>query len=126
MRQQRGYPTPAPAVSALKDVNDVPLTRKVPTRALSYLSERLYRSFRCQVRLVMRGGAAMVLHPLFSHRESTQDVDNIHRPFMSEYRALVFPDAEQHLRTFIAETARKFGLGADWMNDHADVALPWI
>jgi hypothetical protein len=44
---------------------------------------------------------------------------------VSEYRALGFPDGEQRLRICIAETARKFGLGADWMNDHADGALPW-
>jgi hypothetical protein len=67
----------------------------------------------------------MVLHPLCSHRESTYDVDYIHRSFASEYRALGFPDAEQRLRTCIAKTARKFGLSTDWMNDHADVALPW-
>jgi hypothetical protein len=72
------HPQPAPAVrTALKDVNDVPLPRKVLNQALSDLSERLYRSFRCKVRLVVHGGAVMVLHPLFSHREreSTQDVD---------------------------------------------------
>ena len=109
----------------MKDENNVPLTRKLLKQALSDLSEKLYRFFRRQVRLVVHGGAVMVLHPLFSHRESTQDVDYIHRSFVSEYRALGFPDAEQRLRTCIAETARKFGLGADWMNDHADVALPW-
>jgi len=67
----------------------------------------------------------MVLHPSLSHRESTQDVDYLYRSFVSEYRALGFPDAGQRLRTCIAETAHKFVLGADWMNDHADVALPW-
>jgi hypothetical protein len=67
----------------------------------------------------------MVLHPSLSHRESTQDVDYVHRSFVSEYRALGFPDAGQRLRLCIAETAYKFSLGADWMNDHADVALPW-
>jgi len=111
--------------SSLKEVNDVPLTRKVLTRVLCDLSERLYRSFRRQVRLVVHGGAVMVLHPHMKHRESTQDVDYIHRSFVSEYRALGFADAEQRLRTCIAETALTFGLGADWMNDHADVALPW-
>ena len=113
------------AASSLKEVNDVPLTRKVLTRALRDLSERLYRSFRRQVRLVVHGGAVMVLHPSMKHRESTQDVDYIHRSFVSEYRALGFADAEQRLRMCIAETALTFGLGADWMNDHADVALPW-
>jgi hypothetical protein len=125
-----GYPSKpdlmtSPPVPVLKEVNEVSLTRKLLTRALSDLSERLYRSFRRQVRLVVHGGAVMVLHPSFSHRESTQDVDYVHRSFVSEYRALGFPDAEQRLRMCIAGTARQFGLGADWMNDHADVALPW-
>jgi len=114
-----------PPVPILKEMNDVPLTRKLLTQALYDLSERLYRSFKRQVRLVVHGGAVMVLHPSLSHRESTQDVDYLHRSFVSEYRALGFPDAGQRLRTCIAETAHKFVLGVDWMNDHADVALPW-
>jgi hypothetical protein len=72
----------------------------------------------------VHGGAVMVLHSHFTHRESTQDVDYIHRSFANEYRALGFTDAEQRLRTCIAETAYRYNLGADWMNDHADVALP--
>ncbi|KAN0111862.1 hypothetical protein V8E52_008068 [Russula decolorans] len=108
----------------LKPVNDIPLTRALLKRVLSDFSERLYRSFRRQVRLVVHGGAVMVLHPSFTHRDSTQDVDYIHRSFAKEYRALGFQDAEQRLRGCIAETACKFNLGADWMNDHADVALP--
>lgn len=108
----------------LRPVNDVPLTRKLLKQVLSDLSERLYRSFRQQVRLVVHGGAVMVLHSHFTHRESTQDVDYIHRSFANEYRALGFTDAEQRLRTCIAETAYRYNLGADWMNDHADVALP--
>jgi hypothetical protein len=87
--------------------------------------ERLYHSFRRQVRLVVHGGTVMVLHPSFSHRESNQDVDYVDHSFVSEYRALSFPDAKQRLRTCIAETAHQFDLGADWMNDHTDVALPW-
>jgi len=110
--------------SLLKPVNDIPLTRTLLKQALSDLSERLYRSFRRQVRLVVHGGAVMVLHPSFTHRESTQDVDYIHRSFVKEYSALGFPDVEQRLRGCIAETACRFNLGADWMNDHADVALP--
>lgn len=113
-----------PTAPTLKPVNDVPLTRTLLLQVLSDLSERLYRSFRRQVRLVVHGGAVMVLHPYFTHRESTQDVDYIHRSFVSEYRALGFSDAEQRLRACIAETAYRFHLGADWMNDHADVALP--
>jgi hypothetical protein len=118
-------PTVPAVPSLLKPVNDVPLTRTLLKQVLSDLSERLYRSFRRQVRLVVHGGAVMVLHPSFTHRDSTQDVDYIHRSFAKEYRALGFPDAEQRLRACIAETAYRFNLGADWMNDHADVALPW-
>jgi hypothetical protein len=111
-------------VPTLKAINDTPLTRKFLKQVLTDLSERLYRSFGRQVRLVVHGGAVMVLHPSFTHRESTQDVDYIHRSFVSEFRALGYKDAEQRLRKCIAETALKFNLGADWMNDHADVALP--
>jgi hypothetical protein len=115
----------ARAAPTLKPINDIPLTRTLLKQVLSDLSERLYRSFRRQVRLVVHGGAVMVLHPSFTHRDSTQDVDYIHRSFLKEYRALGFPDAEQRLRGCIAETAYRYKLGADWMNDHADVALPW-
>src|SRR5713101_5607663 len=117
-------PTTAPAGPSLRPINDIPLNRTLLKKVLSDLSERLYRSFRRQVRLVVHGGAVMVLHPSFTHRESTQDVDYIHRSFVKEYRALGVPDAEQRLRGCIAETAYIFNLGADWMNDHADVALP--
>lgn len=108
----------------LKPINDIPLTRSLLKVVLKDISERLYHSFRRQVRLVVHGGAVMVLHPSFTHRESTQDIDYIHRAFVTEYRALGFPDAEVRLRTCIAETAAKYNLGADWMNDHADIALP--
>ncbi|KAH8981709.1 hypothetical protein EDB92DRAFT_1936982 [Lactarius akahatsu] len=123
------WPVPSPVVAPprapfLKQVNDIPLTRDFLKFVLNDFSERLYRSFRRQVRLVVHGGAVMVLHPSFTHRESTQDVDYIHRAFAAEYRALGFIDAEERLRSCIAETAAKFHLGADWINDHADVALP--
>jgi hypothetical protein len=108
----------------LKQINDIPLTRKLLKEVLMDLSERLYHSFRRQVRLVVHGGAVMVLYPSFNHRESTQDVDYIHRSFVTEYSALGFMDAGERLRKCIAETAYRFHLGADWMNDHADVALP--
>jgi hypothetical protein len=65
------------------------------------------------VRIVVHGGAIVVLRPLFSHRESTQNVDYIYHSFVSEDRALEYPDAEQRLRICIAETARQFGLGVD-------------
>ena len=116
---------PHRADPGLDDVNDVPLTRKLLKQALFDLSERLYRSFRRQVRLVVHGGAVMVLHPLFSHRKSTQDVDYIHRSFVSEYRALGFSRYTTTTPTPYHGDRSKVGLGADWMNDHADVALSW-
>jgi len=67
----------------------------------------------------------MVLHPLFSHYESTQDVEYTHRSFEFAYRALGFPPPMRSNDAGPAEAARKFGLGADWMNDYADMALPW-
>ena len=60
---------------------NVPPTRELLTQALSDLSERLYCSIRREVRLVVYGGAVMVLHPSFFRRESTQDVDYI-PPFL--------------------------------------------
>jgi hypothetical protein len=92
---------------------------------LSDLSERLYRSFGRQVSLVVHGGGVMVLHPAFQCRGYTQDIDYIHRSFVREYTALGFRDAEQRLRACIEMTAYHFKLGADWMNHHADMMLPW-
>ena len=76
------------------------------------------------MRLFVYSGSFTVYRPLFSHREDTQDVDGIHFPFVSEYCALGSPDAEQRFRICIAETGRKFGVGADWMNDYVEVAFP--
>jgi hypothetical protein len=109
----------------LKPVNDVPLTRDLLIEVLSDLSERLYHSFRRQVRLVVHGGSVMILHPAFQCSGYTQDIDYIHRSFVRVYTALGFWDAEQRLRTCIEMTAYHFKLGADWMNHHADMMLPW-
>jgi hypothetical protein len=109
----------------LKSVNDVPLTRDLLMEVLSDLSERLYSSFGRQVYLVVHGGGVMVLHSAFECRGYTQDIDYIHRSFVREYTALGFPDAELRLRTCIEMTAYHFTLGADWMNHHADMMLPW-
>ena len=109
----------------LKPVNDVPLTRDLLVEVLSDLSERLYRSFGRQVRLVVHGGGMMVLHRAFQCHGYTQDIDYIHRSFVREYTALGFRDAEKRLCTCIEKTAYRFKLGADWMNHHADMTLPW-
>jgi len=94
----RAAPVVAPRLP-LKPVNDVPLTRDLLMEVLSDLSERLYHSFRRQVRLVVHGGGVMVLHPAFECREYTQDIDYVHRSFVREYTALGFWDAERQLRT---------------------------
>ena len=118
--------TPPPTVLPLKDVNDIPLTRALLTQGFSDLPDRLYCSFRRQMRLVVHGGAVMVLRPSFSHHESTQG-RRLH-PTVPSYPSIApsgFPMQINDFQTCIAETAREFGLGADWMNDHADVALSW-
>jgi hypothetical protein len=72
-----GYPPESslmtlPPAPILNELNQVPLTCKHLTQVLSDLSERLYRSFKRQMRFVVHGGAVMVLHPSLSHRESTK------------------------------------------------------
>lgn len=64
----------------------------------------------------------MVLH--HASRHSTRDVDIISRSFVAEQRAYGIYDADTRLQTCINATAARFQLGMDWMNAHADVALP--
>jgi hypothetical protein len=82
------------------------------------------RSLREAVSLLPALGPPLRTRRLFSHHENTQDIDYIHRPFVSEYCALGFPDAEQRFRICIVEASRKFGVGADGANDPVDVAFP--
>ena len=86
------------------------------------LSQRLLLAFGQPVRLVVHGGAVMVLHRALtgSSRQHTRDVDYCHRSFVNERGA----DAGARLQACIAHTAKAFGFGADWMNAHPDVALP--
>ncbi|KAI0701304.1 hypothetical protein BC835DRAFT_1411452 [Cytidiella melzeri] len=88
------------------------------------LSERLFRYFAQTVRLVIHGGAVMVLHKSLKCRQSTRDVDYLHRSFETEWKRRGVNDAGERLNACIAATAEHFGLGLDWMNAHADVALP--
>ncbi len=92
--------------------------------ALYDLSIRLSSYFPSAVRLVVHGGAVMVLHPRLACRESTRDVDYCHRSFEAEWIARGVSDAGPRLITCIKATARALNLGADWMNACADVALP--
>ncbi|KAI0738270.1 hypothetical protein C8Q80DRAFT_1222555 [Daedaleopsis nitida] len=108
----------------LPERNEVKLTRDVLLAALHDLSIRLSSYFPSAVRLVVHGGAVMVLHPQLACRESTRDVDYCHRSFETEWIARGVSDAGARLLTCIKATARTFKFGADWMNACADVALP--
>ncbi|KAI0824372.1 hypothetical protein BC628DRAFT_1379193 [Trametes gibbosa] len=108
----------------LPEHNDVLLTRDTLLSILHDLSGRLLGYFGAPVRLVVHGGAVMVLHPQLACRDSTRDVDYLHRSFETEWVARGVLDAGARLRKCIRATARAFKLGADWMNACADVALP--
>lgn len=120
--------TPMPSASPkppLPERNEVLLTRASLPAILTDLSNRLLPYFDGKpVRLVVHGGAVMVLHPLLACRENTRDVDYNHRSFEAEWISRGVMDAGPRLRTCIAATAKAFGLGRDWMNACADVALP--
>ena len=111
----------------MQEHNTVPLTHPLLQSALNDLSQRLQHSFgpAAPVRLVIHGGAFMVLHPSLTRcRQSTPDVDYCHRSFLTEMGARGVHDAGDRLTACIDATAYAFGLGRDWMNAHADVALP--
>ncbi|RDX44454.1 hypothetical protein OH76DRAFT_1359593 [Lentinus brumalis] len=112
------------STSSLPDRNEVNMTRELLIGALHDLSLRLATYFPSTVRLVVHGGAVMVLHPQLACRDMTRDVDYLHRSFEAEWMARGVSDAGPRLLTCIKATARAFGLGADWMNACADVALP--
>ncbi|KAI0631366.1 hypothetical protein C8Q77DRAFT_129770 [Trametes polyzona] len=112
------------ASPSLPDHNEVLLTRDSLLSILHDLSQRLLRYFGAPVRLVVHGGAVMVLHPQLACRESTRDVDYLHRSLEKEWTARGVLDAGARLRKCIRGTARAFNLGGDWMNACADVALP--
>lgn len=123
----------------LKPRNDVDLTREKLIYILEFFSQVLAGAFNNRpMRLVIHGGACMLLHPMLynlssqqhqlhptlPHRTSTRDVDYIHRSFIIEMSQLGIPDAAIKLKTCIERTAVQFQLGADWMNSDADIALP--
>ncbi|KAK7679012.1 hypothetical protein QCA50_017956 [Cerrena zonata] len=104
--------------------NVVPLTQHNVFDILDHLSGLLYQAFGGRVTLVVHGGIVMVLHQRLACRESTRDIDFCLRSFVSESQKLGIHDAEARLNSCINATAKRFQLGADWMNCHADVALP--
>ncbi|PBK84202.1 hypothetical protein ARMGADRAFT_1018653 [Armillaria gallica] len=105
--------------------NTLPLTRPMLETLLKYLCDQLSNPgspFHIpSLLLVIHGGAAMLLHPSYqtipTSRQSTLDVDYLAKPFSEAVRTTI--------TRAITETSRAFpGLGADWMNADADVALP--
>lgn len=123
----------------VKPRNDVDLDRAKLINVLDHFSQRLVVPFNNRpFRLVVHGGACMLLHPMvyqlsldqhhylpqLPHRTKTRDVDYIHRSFITEMAQLGVPDAATKLKECILSTARDMNLGADWMNSDADIALP--
>ncbi|ESK87548.1 hypothetical protein Moror_1997 [Moniliophthora roreri MCA 2997] len=138
------FPGPPSYYDVMPAHNTKELNRDMLINVLEYLSTLLATEFRgTPVRLVAHGGACMLLHPglynLAKRKElyhqqkgenspmryTTRDVDYIRRSFIQEYSTKhQMPDAAQRLQKCIRATAIQFGLGADWMNADADVALP--
>jgi hypothetical protein len=107
--------------------NERPLTRDLLTVVLDDLSGRLLRVFGRPIQLVVHGGAVMILHPTLARsttRRTTRDIDFIKRSFVVEMRKSGVHDAEARLQSCINATAMHFGLGTDWFNADADIALP--
>lgn len=137
-----GYPPPPAEVglAPIPQKNEQELTRDALLRVLDYFSQLVAQHFAGRpIRLVVHGGACMLLHegifklslqqqemsPNLPRRTTTRDVDYIHRSFVTEMLASGVPDAAARLAECITGTARKFGLGLDWMNSDADIALPY-
>jgi hypothetical protein len=125
------------SASTLSPRNQTGLSRSHLKNILGYFSTLLANEFgSTPIRLVIHGGAAMLLHPHLNklakkppfdalpRRTSTRDIDIIKRGFNAEYTAMGIPDAVYRLDRCIHLTAERFGLGLDWMNADADVALP--
>ncbi|KAJ8474556.1 hypothetical protein ONZ45_g15906 [Pleurotus djamor] len=149
-RCQSLYASPSPMSMPIPDKNNVEMNREMLLRVLDHFSTVIPVYFDNRpVRLVVHGGACMLLHPklypltqsppmsqsLFvgddgrpipipAKRTATRDVDYIDRSFAAEWKKQGVVDATERLKKCIRITASQFGLGADWMNSDADVALP--
>lgn len=136
--QHLSMPQPFPTEASLPARNEVDLNRDKLMSILNYFSQLIMGQFNRPLRLVVHGGACMLLHPgLYAlsqqqhqlssslpQRTTTRDVDYIHRAFIREMGQMGVLNAAEKLKACIQATARAFGLGADWMNSDADVALP--
>ncbi|KAF7341920.1 hypothetical protein MSAN_02047900 [Mycena sanguinolenta] len=140
-RQQSPVPAGPSAFGGVPPRNARSLDRETLIQILNFFSTLIPAKFgaRQQIRLVIHGGAVMLLNAELAQlaavtaatdgrakqRTTTRDIDYIARSFSSEWaqRYGMF-DANDRLKHCILETALQFGLGADWMNSDADVALP--
>lgn len=127
--------------------NETELNRDMLIEILTYFSTLIPSRFNgMAVRLVVHGGACMLLHPgLYAlaqqqpppppsnsnsppnslpRRTTTRDVDYINRSFAYEWHNMGVADATERLKDCMKATAKQFRLGLDWMNSDADVALP--
>ena len=122
---------------SLPPKNTVDMTREMLIDVLTYFSSILPAYFgQIPIRLVVHGGAAMLLNPRlnelagelehegYDRRKTTRDVDVILRSFDAEYSSPTKQSATETLRQCVYATAHQFRLGADWMNCDADIALP--
>lgn len=144
--QPQPPPSSQPLDAPIPLRNEKEMNREMLTMVLTHFSTLIPSRFNRPVRLVVHGGACMLLHPglynlaLQQHhmlsnslpnsqtalprRTTTRDVDYIKRSFAAEWQSIGMTDATERLQSCIQSTARHFQLGADWMNSDADVALP--
>jgi hypothetical protein len=144
--QPVAQPPSSPSDFQIPPRNETELSREMLIMVLTYFSTLIPSHFNgLPVRLVVHGGACMLLHPglhnlalqlqhlsttpnnsfsALPRRTTTRDVDYIHRSFTTEWQHIGITDATERLRDCIQTTARHFRLGADWMNSDADIALP--
>ena len=98
------------------------------TEVLDDLSRRLYSRFGFAVRLLIYGGAHLVLQQLFKSRDVAEDVNYSSRAFTYEISNRGYQGREnmaaEMLRSCIENTARKFELTSYWMNSESDIFLP--
>ena len=115
------------------------MTRDMLITVLNHLSLLLPQRFgHYAIRLVVHGGACMLLHPSLHQlaqqqkqkspssvlRTKTRDIDYIHRSFVKEMASFGVNDAAEKFRECVLHTAAHYNLGADWVNSDPDVALP--
>ncbi|TFK38589.1 hypothetical protein BDQ12DRAFT_117435 [Crucibulum laeve] len=130
---------PIPPNIPLPVHNDIEMNREMLLTVLDYFALLIPAYFsNTRLNLVVHGGACMLLHeglyqlsqqqhqlsPTMPRRTTTRDVDYIHRAFAKQLTGWGMHDAGDRMKACVQATARRFGLGADWMNADADVALP--